>query len=159
MTLKPNLLPTALQQQLGAELGQLAAAGQIPATYVLTVPAHSETQTFAIGPQLAYRHFKQVTIFARPSFGAMRELAIPKATDPIAQAVASQLVPSGRKLDWTGFYGFAAGADLLFSKHVGLRIQGDIVYDHLFNDLLRNGRYTTRIGIGPCFNFGKNIAE
>ncbi len=159
LTLKPNLLPTALQQQLAAQLEQLAAMGLLPPGYALTVPAHSETQTFAVGPQYAYRHFKHVTLFARPSFGAIREVAIPKPTDPIAQAIAAQLVPSGRKVDWTGFYGFAVGTDLLFSKHFGLRVQADLVYDHLFNDLLRNGRYTTRIGIGPCFNFGKNIAQ
>jgi hypothetical protein len=28
---------------------------------------------------------------------------------------------------------------------------------HLFNDLLRNGRWTVRFSAGPAFNFGKNI--
>jgi hypothetical protein len=31
------------------------------------------------------------------------------------------------------------------------------VWDHLFNDLLKDGRWTTRFSIGPCFNFGGNI--
>jgi hypothetical protein len=159
LTLKPSLLPTALQQQLGAELAQLAALGRIPANYVLTVPAHSKTQTFAVGPQFAYRHFRRVTLFIRPSFGAMREVAIPHPTDPIASAIATQLVPSGKKTDWTGFYGFGGGTDFIFTKNLGLRVQADLVYDHLFNDILRNGRRTVRIGIGPCFNFGKNIAK
>jgi hypothetical protein len=159
LTLTPDLLPTALQQRLGAQLAQLAALGAIPAGYALKVPAHSVTQTFTLGPQLAYRHFKTVTLFVRPSFGAMREVATPHAQDPIATAIASQLVPSGSKLDWTPFYGFGGGADLLFSKHVAFRVQGDFVYDHLFNDLLRNGRRTVRLSIGPCFNFGKNIAD
>src|SRR5664280_3156916 len=41
LTITPSLLPDALQATLGAELGQLIRAGQIPATYVLTVPALS----------------------------------------------------------------------------------------------------------------------
>lgn len=154
LTLTPNLLPTALQQQLGAELAAIAPPG-----YTLKVPAHSRTQTFSLGPQLAYRHFKAVTLFLRPSLGAMREVATPSPIDPIATAVARQLVPSGHKLDWTGFYGFGGGTDFNFSKHFSLRAQADFVYDHLFNDILRNGRRTVRFGVGPCFNFGKNIAE
>jgi hypothetical protein len=31
------------------------------------------------------------------------------------------------------------------------------VYDHLFNDVLKDGRWTVRFSIGPCFNFGRNI--
>lgn len=159
LVVTPDLLPTALQQRLGAQLAQLAALGRLPAGYALKVPAHSLTQTFTLGPQLAYRHFKSVTLFVRPCFGAMREVATPHTQDPIATAIASQLVPSGTKLDWTGFYGFGGGGDLLFSKHVAFRVQADFVYDHLFNDLLRNGRRTARLSIGPCFNFGRNIAE
>jgi hypothetical protein len=70
-----------------------------------------------------------------------------------------QLAPSGKKRDYTPFYGFGGGVDLLFSRHVGLRVQADLVYDHLFDDLLKDGRFTTRFSIGPCFNFGKNIAK
>ena len=60
LTLTPNLLLPSLQQQLGAELGGLAAAGQIPPTYQLVVPAHSRTQTFAAGPQVASHHWQHV---------------------------------------------------------------------------------------------------
>jgi hypothetical protein len=35
LTLTPNLLTTALQQQLGAQLAQLIKAGVIPPTYML----------------------------------------------------------------------------------------------------------------------------
>jgi hypothetical protein len=159
LTLTPDLLPTALQERLGGQLAQLAALGRLPAGYVLKVPAHSVTQTMTLGPQLAFRHFKAVTLFVRPSFGAMRELATPHAQDPIATAIAMQLAPSGKKLDWTAFYGFGGGGDLLFSKHFAFRVQADFVYDHLFNDILRNGRRTVRLSIGPCFNFGRNIVE
>jgi hypothetical protein len=155
--LTPNLLPTALQQQLSGELGQMIAAHLIPASYALAVSTHSTTQTFAVGPQLAYRHFSHLTLFARPSLGAIHEVAVPHPADAVATAVAAQLAPAGKKTDWTGFYGFGGGFDILFSKHVGLRTQADLVYDHLFNDLLADGRWTVRFSIGPCFNFGRNI--
>lgn len=157
MTLTPGLLPVALQQELGQQLAYLAAVGQLPPGYALRVPAHAVTNSFALGPQLAYRHFSHATFFIRPSIGAIREGATPHPTDPIASAIAAQLVPSGYKRDWQGFYGVGAGFDILVSKHLGLRTQADYVYDHLFNDLLQNGRWTTRFSIGPCFNFGKNI--
>lgn len=159
LTLTANLLTPALQQQLGAQLQALALAGLVPPGYVLSVPTHSRTQTFAAGPQLAYRHFSHVTLFVRPSIGAIYEVATPNPGDPIAVGVVSQLAPSGKKTDWTGFYGFGGGVDLLFSKHLALRVQADLVYDHLFSDLLKDGRLTTRFSIGPCFNFGKNIAK
>jgi len=159
LTLKPNLLTTALQQQLGAELGGLTAAGLLPPGYVLSVPSHSRTQTFAVGPQLAYRHFEHVTLFIRPDLGAIHEVATPNPLDPIAKGVVAQLAPSGKKTDWTPFYGFGGGVDLIFSKHVALRVQGDLVYDHLFDNLLKDGRLSTRFSIGPCFNFGKNIVK
>ena len=89
LTLTPNLLTTALQSELGAQLTGLAQAGVIPPNYVLTVPAHSTTQTFALGPQFNYRHFKHVTIFVRPSAGAIHEVATPKPGDPIAAAIAA----------------------------------------------------------------------
>jgi hypothetical protein len=157
MTLTPGLLPVALQQQLGAQLGYLASVGAIPPGYALRVPANAVTNSFAIGPQLAYRHLKHATIFIRPSIGAIREGATPKPADPIAAAIATQLVPAGYKRDWQGFYGVGAGFDILLTKHLALRTQADYVYDHLFNDLLKDGRWTTRFSFGPCFNFGRNI--
>jgi hypothetical protein len=159
LTITPGLLPTALQQQLGAQLGALIKAGVIPPSYALTVPAHSVTHSFAAGPQFAYRHFSKVTLFIRPSIGAIREGATPQPKDPIAAAIVAQLAPTGHKVDWQGFYGIGGGFDVLVSKHFALRTQADYVYDHLFNDLLQDGRWTTRFSIGPCFNFGKNIEK
>jgi hypothetical protein len=159
LTLTPDLLPTALQQQLGAQLGQLAALGRLPAGYKLSVGADSNTQTFEMGPQLAWRHFQHVTLFLRPALGAMREVATPKPADPIAAAIVAQLSPHGKKTDWTYFYGFGGGVDFLFSNHFGLRVQADLVRDHLFNDILRESRGNVRFSIGPCFNFGRNIVE
>ena len=70
-----------------------------------------------------------------------------------------QLAPSGQKTDNTVFYGVGGGGDYNFSKHVGVRVQADMVRDHLFNDLLQNARNTVRFSIGPAFNFGPNIAK
>jgi hypothetical protein len=33
------------------------------------------------------------------------------------------------------------------------------VHDHLFSDLLTEGRYTVRFSTGPAFNFGPNIKK
>jgi len=159
LTVTPDLLPTALQQSLGAQLGALQAAGRLPAGYQLTVPASSTTQSFAMGPQLAYRHFSKVTFFVRPSMGAIREVATPTPQDPIATAIVKQLAPAGKKTDWQGFYGVGYGFDILLSKHFAIRTQGDLVWDHLFNDILREGRWTNRFSVGPCINFGRNIVE
>ena len=101
LTLTPDLLPTALQQQLGAQLAQLAALGRLPAGYKLAVGSNSTTQTFETGPQLAYRHFQHVTLFIRPALGAMREVATPTPADPIAKAIVAQLAPE-REEDGTG---------------------------------------------------------
>jgi len=153
----PSLLTTQLQQQLGAVIAGLAAAGQIPAGYALHVPFDSTTQTFAAGPQLDFHHFDKVTLFVRPSIGAIREDATLRPVDPIATAIASQLAPSGQKTDWTGFYGFGGGATFQVTSHFGIRAQVDLVHNHLFSDLLREGRNTVRLSIGPAFQFGHNV--
>jgi hypothetical protein len=160
LKLTPELLPPALRDRLAAQLAQLAAAGQLPPGFSLVVPAHSRTQSFAFGPQLAYRHFRQVTLFLRPVFaGAIHETATPHPRDPIAAGVVSQLVPSGKKSDTVPFIGFGGGFDIILSKHFAVRTQADLVYDHLFNDILKDGRFTTRFSIGPAFNFGRNIVK
>lgn len=159
-SITPDLLPDSLQQTLGAQLTQLAKVGKLPPGYALLVPIHSRTHTFAVGPQLAYRHFTHETLFLRPLFaGAIYEQATPKPTDAIASAIVAQLAPSGKKTDTTWFLGFGGGFDILFTKHLALRTQGDLVYDHLFNDLLKDGRWTVRFSVGPAFNFGRNIKE
>jgi hypothetical protein len=158
LALVPSLLPLSLRQQIAAQIAALEAAGRLPPGYSLMVPATSVTQTFALGPQYSYRHFKRLTLFARPSLGLVREVATPHPRDPFAAAVAMQLAPSGNKLDWTGFYGFGGGADIILSRHISWRTQADLVWDHLFSDVLRDGRWTVRFSVGPAFNFGRNIA-
>ncbi len=156
LTLTPNLLTTALQQELALELGIIASGYPLSS---LSIPSHSATQTFAGGPQYEYRHFSKVTLFVRPSFGAIYERATPHPVGEIPILVVGQLAPLGYKTDWTAFYGFGGGVDWNFSQHVALRVQADLVYDHLFSDLLKDGRLTTRFSIGPSFNFGSNIRK
>jgi hypothetical protein len=136
---------------------QLIQAGVIPPTYQVYVPVDSTTQTFAAGPQFSYRKFQRVTLIARPSFGAVHETATAHPHDFVTTAIAQELVPSGKKSDWTGFYGFGGGYDLNMTKHFGLRMQTDVVYFHIFNDLLEDGRWDFRWSIGPTFHFGGNI--
>lgn len=159
LMLTPGLLVTSVQESLRLQLGRLAAAGQLPPGYALAVVTGSRTQTFAAGPQVAFRRWVPVTPFIRPSIGLIREVATPKPADPIAKAIVAQLAPEGKKIDWTPFYGVGGGVDLNFTRHLALRVQADFVWDHLFPDILREGRKTVRFSIGPAFNFGKNIMK
>ena len=161
LTLTPNLLTTAVQQQLGGLLQGLAAAGATPCRIHLSRAESIPSPK----PSRAGRNWRTATSRNHPLRSALRR-SDPRSRNPPACArirlrkqSSQQLAPSGKKTDWTIFYGFGGGADFLFSKHVGLRVQADLVYDHLFNDLLQDGRFTTRFSVGPCFNFGKNIAK
>lgn len=156
----PGLLLTSLQQQLGGELQQLAAQGAIPASYTLVVPIHSQTQTYAGGPQFSYHRLARATIFVRPAVGFIHETATPNVgSDPVAGGIVQQLAPTGKKIDTVIFYGFGGGVDLNISKHIAIRIQADFVHDHLFDDLLKDSRNTVRFGIGPAFQFGRNVVK
>lgn len=157
--LLPNMLTTTLQDQLGAQIGGLVAAGVIPPTYAISVPFDSKTETFAAGPQVAYHGWKPITPFLRPSIGAIHEIATPHATDAITAGIIAQLAPSGQKTDWTPFYGFGGGIDVNASRHFAVRVQADFVHDHLFSDLLKSGRNTVRFSVGPAFQFGGNVAK
>jgi hypothetical protein len=156
--LTTDLLPAALQAQINAAQAQFIALGLLPASYRLEVSTDAATQTFACGPQLAFRHYSKVTLFMRPSLGALRERAVPHASDAFQKVIVAELAPAGFKRDWTGFYGVGGGADLSLTKHIGLRAQMDFVWNHPFNDILANGRWTFRYSVGPSFHFGRNIA-
>jgi len=83
---------------------------------------------------------------------------VPHAQDAFQTVIVGQLAPAGFKRDWTGFYGFGGGAEVALSKHIGLRGQMDVVYNHPFNDILADGRWTYRFSVGPSFHFGRNVA-
>jgi len=155
--LEPSMLLPSLQSQLGAQLGGLAAMGLLPPGYKLALPVNTRTQTFQVGPDIPYRHFESVTFFVRPNLGAMQVVATPRPGDLIASGVVAQLAPSGKKTDWTYFYGFGGGLEFNVSKHFALRFQADYAREHYFNDLL-NGANTVRFSVGPAFQWGKNVA-
>jgi hypothetical protein len=154
--LVPSMVKQSVNELITAQLAPLIKAGALPPNYQLRVPMHSSSQTYAMGPQLCFRHFRSVTLFVRPDLGAMHESATPHPTDLIGKGLAAQLAPSGVKEDWTYFYGFAGGADFNVTRQFGLRVQVDFARDHLFNDLL-DWRNSVRCSIGPTFHFGPNV--
>jgi hypothetical protein len=157
-----QLLP-ALQTQLQAGIAAGVKAGLLPANYPygsLSVTAHSRTQTFAVGPQLAYRRLSKATFFFRPVYaGIMHETVTPQPKDAVIKAIVSGLITTPTKKDNVFFIGFGGGFDILFGHHFAWRTQADFVYDHLFNDLIKDGRFTTRFSCGPAINFGPNIVS
>jgi hypothetical protein len=163
LKITPDQLLPALQAQLQAGIAAGVRAGLLPPTYpysTLYVPAHSKTQTFALGPELVYRHFKRVTIFVRPVYaGIIHEVATPQPQDPVVKALVGSLIPGASKTDHVFFLGFGGGFDINFGHHFAWRTQGDLVHDHLFSDLLKDARFTARFSCGPAFNFGKNIVK
>jgi len=80
--LTTNLLPAALQTQINAAQAGYIALKLLPANYQLAVPTDAATRTFAFGPQLVDRHYSKLTLFLRPSLGALRERAVPHPADP-----------------------------------------------------------------------------
>ncbi len=159
LTLTTNLLKPALQNQITGELAGLEAAGFLPPGYQVAVTTGSTTQTFAAGPQFEYRHFRKVTLFLRPSIGAIYESATPHPSDPVTTGIVKQLAPSGAKTDWEAFYGFGGGVELNFVRYASIRMQADFVHNELFSDILKNSRNTVRLSIGPTFHFGRNIVR
>ena len=163
LKITPDQLLPELQAQLQAGIAGGVRAGVLPATYpysTLSVPAHSRTQTFALGPELVYRHFSKVTLFLRPVYaGIIHESATPQPQDAVVKALVSGLISTPTKTDNVLFFGFGGGFDIVFGKHFAWRTQGDLVRDHLFSDLLKDSRFTVRFSCGPAFNFGKNIVK
>jgi hypothetical protein len=159
LTITPDLLKPSLETQIAAQIAALEAAGAIPAGYQVALGAGATTQTFAAGPQLEYRHFQRVTLFIRPSIGAIYESVTLHPHDAVTTAIVSQLAPSGTKTDWEAFYGVGGGVDLNFMRHASIRLQADFVHNDLFTDILKSSRNTVRLSIGPAFHFGKNIAR
>jgi hypothetical protein len=158
MVLTPNELPSAAQTQLLNEIAELEALHILPPNYALRVPTDAYLQSFAMGPQFNYRHFSRVTLFTHPSLGAFRESAYPHGQDDFALGVVSALTHNtGIKIDWTGFYGGAAGAEFNLTKHIGARAMVDMIYQHPFNDILANGFWTERYSVGLAYHFGPNI--
>ena len=151
LTLYPKYLPTDLRNQVDGIL-QFAPPGYDPG---LTTDVN--TQTFAMGPALVFRKIKGMAFILHPSIGAVREYAVPYPTDTLKNIIVSNVVPARKKLDWQGFYGIGGGIDFRVAKHMSIRLHTDFVWDHLFDDIIRDGRWTVRTSFGPAFHFGRDI--
>ncbi len=150
---------TALQNEFGPILASAIAGGLVPQNYVAALPFSSVTQTFTMGPEFPYRHFKRFTPYIRPSAGIINEVATGHPSDFLTKLVVHSVAPSGKEEEWTAFYGFGGGVAFNVTKHFSLVVQADLVHDHLFPDLLQNGRNTIRFSVGPGFQFGHNVTK
>lgn len=148
--LTPGLATATLQKQLAAEL---------PPGYNLYIPFSANTQTITAGGQFVFRHYRHVSLFARPVLTAFRIAATPHPTDAIGTLVAAQIVPGGMKIDWVGAYGAGGGVEYALSRHVGVRAQFDAGWNHPFNDILGRGSFSFRSSIGPAFHFGRDVVQ
>ena len=158
-SLTAEVATNALQQQLHTYIDPLIAAGFLPANYKPRLPLSSVTQTFTAGPEFPYRRWSRFTPYIRPSIGAIQEVGTAHPNDVITRALVRQIAPTGKKQDWTAFYGVGGGVAINVTKNFSLVVQADIVHDHLYNDLLRGGRNTLRISVGPGVQFGKNVTK
>ena len=165
--LKPNLTALVNQTLAAAQAGLIPGfpAAAVPPGYVLFVPFDATTQTYTAGPQLAYRHFKKVTLFAHPSIGAIHENISLNPHDAFTSGVlVPGLIRSGvlkttKPNDTTYFYGLGGGADYSLTKHFNVRADLEFVHVFLYSDLLRDSRNSVRLSFGPTFNFGKNVSR
>ena len=150
---------TALQKEFDPLLAAAIALGAVPANYVAALPFSSVTRTFTMGPEFPYRRFKRITLYIRPSIGIINEVATARPTDHLTTIVVNAVAPSGKEEEWTAFYGFGGGIGFNVTKHFSLIVQADLVHDHLFPDLLKDGRNTIRFSIGPGFQFGGDVKK
>jgi len=132
--------------------------------YKLYVPFDATTQTFALGPQLEYRHFKKFTLFVHPSIGVIHESITLKPHDAITTGIVNALLTRGvlhtkSPDDTTYFYGFGGGIEYNASKHLHIRADAEFVHVFLYSDLLKDSRNSIRFSIGPTFNFGRNVRK
>ena len=160
-----SLYPHDLSNTAKASLAPILPL--LPPGFVLAVPYNSATYTYEAGPQFNYRHFKHVTLFARPALGALHGTftATPyKCTQPqlgcniiLTQIVKGLVGPSLGASDTVVFYGFGGGITWEITPHFGLRAASDFVHYNYFSNLLDGGRNSVRVVLGTKFSFGKNI--
>jgi len=128
--------------------------------YLLDVPVDARTYTLSAGPQFNYRHFRRVTLFARPGFGMIHEVVTgkPHPGDTFAQQAAIATVgPSLTKADLIHFVGTGGGATWIISRNFGVRTSVDYVHCFLYKGVLSRPRNTVRLSLGPTFTFGPNV--
>src|SRR5580658_5161703 len=97
-----SLYPNDLSQSTQAKL--IPFLPLLPPGYILAVPYNASTQTYEGGPQFNYRHFKHLTLFARPALGALHSTFNAKPRDPYSLAIVTALIgPTLSKSDTVVF--------------------------------------------------------
>ena len=154
-TLLPNHLNVATQAKLAPYLPLFQQLG-IP----LAIPYNSTTYTYEGGPQFNYRHFKKVTLFARPALGAFHSTFNAKPNNPYIQQIVYGLLNGKTSTsDTVVFYGFGGGITWEITPNFGLRVASDLVHYDFFSNYLNGGRNSVRVVVGTKFSFGKNIVK
>lgn len=185
---RASLVPSDLKTKYATPLNQLVAAGEagafaalppagfgilLPAGYKLYAPFDATTQTYTIGPQLAFRHFKKVTLFVHPSIGAIHEnislnphdaftqyIVVPALLGKLpAVGATTPVIQTTKPNDTTYFYGLGGGADYNITKHIHIRADIEFVHVYLYSGILADSRNSVRLSFGPTFNFGKNVSR
>ena len=136
----PGLLPPAI----------------VPLANNIGVPADATTYTFAAGPQINYRHFQKITLFARPGLGVFHHIADLNLA-PLAPLLRIGVTIPGltsHMTDTVPFYGVGGGFDAEVSKHFGFRFSADLVHANPFDNVLKP-QNELRLSIGPRFKFGQ----
>jgi hypothetical protein len=111
-----SLFPSDLSAATQAKL--IPFLPSLPPGYILAVPYNTSTQTYEGGPQFNYRHFKHLTLFARPALGALHSTFNAKPKDPIQTGIVDALIgPSMSKSDTVVFYGFGGGGTWEITPH------------------------------------------
>jgi opacity protein-like surface antigen len=133
-----------------------ASALGAPPPSAVNVPFSSSTYIFAAGPQFYLRKWKKVTLFARPGFGGIHEVASLTLAPQVAGlfSILRVPVPAANQSDTTYFFGLGGGFDLNLSRRVGLRFATDWINTHLFSNLLTDRQNYTRFSVGPTFRWG-----
>ena len=162
-----SVLPKYLSSSALAKLAPIYPL--LPPGFVVAVPYDSTTYTYEAGPQFNYRHFKKVTLFARPALGALHSNFTAKPArcqQPQlgCEAILTQIVtglvgPSLSKSDTVVFYGFGGGITWEATHNFGIRAATDLVHFNYFSNLLDGGRNSFRVTVGTKWSWGKNIVQ
>ncbi len=123
----------------------------------VNVPFKSTSYTFAVGPQLYWRKWRQITFLGRPGLGVIHATAdvnLPPQLAGLLGQLGAQ-VPSAHQTDTRLFFGLGGGFDLNVSKHVGLRVTADWINTHLYPNILSDRQNFVRLTIGPTFRWGR----
>jgi hypothetical protein len=162
-----SLLPHDLNAATQAKLAPILPL--LPPGFNLAVPYNISTYTYEAGPQFNYRHFKKVTLFARPALGALHATADTKPNKcqqpqlgcgPLLTLIVNGLL-NGRtsSSDTVVFYGFGGGITWEATHYFGIRVATDFVHYDFFSNILNGGRNSVRLTVGTKFSFGQNILK